>query len=232
MRYFRLIALAALACGLVWSADQLKRAAAGDGVRVTNASASVTLPPVLRPTEPGDDVVVTLPGAPAKVTAVAAPVPAPATIVRRTPPPADPERPVLRRPKRSYPDGFEKDAAEYLHQRLGAMTEAGAKELLGNALSARPAYDDDKAVNGRICAFADPTGHFKQLELDFDQKSGQLRTVFVYPLQMTWLQCRKTFGASVRATPANKGRTFYSYLNRRMDVLVDPNGTVISLGMY
>jgi hypothetical protein len=232
MRYFRLIALAALACGLMWGEDQPKRAADGDGSRLMNASASVALPPVLRPTEPGDDVVVTLPGLPAKVTAVVAPVPIPATIVRRTPPPADPERPILRRPKRTYPAGFENDAAEYLHQGLGVMTEADAKALLGEALNTRPAYDDDKAVNGRICAYADPTGHFKQLELDFDKKSGQLRTVFVYPLQMTWMQCRKTFGANVRATQANKGRTFYSYLNRRMDVLVDPGGKVISLGMY
>ena len=232
MRYFRLIALAALACGLIWGGDQPKRAADGDGSRPTNASASVTLPPVLRPTEPGDDVVVTLPGAPAKVTAASVPASVPATIVRKTPPAADPERPILRRPKRTYPDGFEKDAAEYLHQRLGVMTEADAKELLGEELNSRPAYDDDKAANGRIYAYADPTGHFKQLELDFDRKSGQLRTVFVYPLQMTWMQCRKTFGTNVRATPANKGRTFYSYLNRRMDVLVDPSGKVISLGMY
>ena len=230
MRYFWLIALAALAGGLTWGEDQPKRAADGDGSRQT--SASVTLPPVLRPTEPGDDVVVTLPGPPAKATAVVAPAPAPSTIVRRTPPPADTERPILRRPKRTYPAGFEKDAAAYLHQRLGVMTEADAKELLGEALNSRPAYNDDQAVNGRIYAYADPTGHFKQLELDFDKKSGQLRTVFVYPLQMTWMECRKAFGANVRATPANKGRTFYSYLNRRMDVLVDPSGKVISLGMY
>jgi|ERR1017187_5291072 hypothetical protein len=228
MRYFRLIALAALAAGLIWGEDQLNRAAS----RQTKASASVTVPPVLRPTEPGDDVVVTLPGSPAKVTAVVAPVPPPSTIVRNTPPPADPDRPILRRPKPTYPDGLQKDAAEYLHQRLGVWTVANATEVLGAPLNSRPSYDDDKVVNGRIYAFADPTGHFKHVELDFDKKSGQLRTVFVYPLEMTWLQCRKTFGAKVRATPANKGRIFYSYLNRRMDVLVGPGGKVISLGMY
>jgi hypothetical protein len=232
MRYFRLIALAALVCGLISGDDHSSGAKDGDSSRRTNAGAGVTLPPVLRSTEPADDVVVTLPGTAAKVTAAAVPVPAPATIVRRTPPPADPERPILRRPKRTYPDGFEKDAADYLHQRLGVMTESDAKELLGEALNSRPAYDDGQAVNGRIYAYTDPTGHFKQLELDFDQKSGRLRTVFVYPLQMTWMECRKTFGANVRATPANKGRTFYSYLNRRMDVLVDSSGKVISLGMY
>ena len=29
-----------------------------------------------------------------------------------------------------------------------------------------------------------------------------------------------------------KGRKFYSYVNRRLDVLVDPAGKVISLGLY
>jgi hypothetical protein len=152
--------------------------------------------------------------------------------VRKSPPPADPDRPILKRPKPAYPDGFEKDPAEYLHQKIGAMTESEARNLLGDSLNSRPAYDDDKTVNGRIYAYADPTGRFKQVELDFDKKSGQLRTVFAYPVQLTWVECRKTFGANVRTTTANKGRMFYSYLNRRMDVLVDPEGKVISLGMY
>jgi len=231
MRYSWLVALTALSCGLVLAADGPNRLPDGDGSRLGNAGTSVTLPPVLRTTEPVDDVVVTLPGTPARAAAVA-PAPAPATIVRRTPPPADPERPILRRPKPSYPDGFEKDAAEYLHQQIGALVETGAAQLLGAALNSRPAYDDNNVVNGRIYAYADPTGHSKQLELDFDQKNGQLRTVFLYPLEMTWMECRKTFGTNVRATSANKGRIFYSYLNRRMDVLVDPSGKVISLGMY
>jgi hypothetical protein len=232
---------------LVSGDDHSGGAKDGDGGRLTSAGGSATLPPVLRPTEKSDDVVVTLPGTPARAATVVVTLPGtpatattkvastpavPATVVRKTLPTAAPASPILRRPKPAYPDGFEKDAAEYLQKRLGAMTEANAKALLGAALSSRPAYDDDQVVNGRISAYADPTGHFKQLELDFDQKSGQLRTVFVYPLQMTWTECRKTFGASVRATPANKGRTFYSYLNRRMDVLVDASGKVISLGMY
>ena len=31
---------------------------------------------------------------------------------------------------------------------------------------------------------------------------------------------------------ANDGRTFYSYMNRHLDVLVDPSGKVVSLGLY
>jgi hypothetical protein len=230
MKYVLPIALLALACGLTWADDKPNRAPDGDGNRLTNAGGSITLPPVLRPTEPTDDVVITLPGTPAKPVVAAAPVPA--TIVRKSPPPVDTARPILRRPKPVYPEGFEKDAAVYFHDRLGSLTEADAVALLGEALNSRVAYDDDKTENGRIYSYADPTGRFKQIELDFDKTSGQLRTVFAYPLQMSWVECRKAFGSEVRATPANKGRIFYSYLNRRMDVLVDPTGKVISLGMY
>jgi hypothetical protein len=49
---------------------------------------------------------------------------------------------------------------------------------------------------------------------------------------MTWQECRHEFGVNVRSAEANKGRTFYSYLDRRLDVLVDAAGKVISLGMY
>jgi hypothetical protein len=39
-------------------------------------------------------------------------------------------------------------------------------------------------------------------------------------------------GPTFAPPPANKGRTFYSYQNRRLDVLVAPDGKVISLGLY
>ena len=39
-------------------------------------------------------------------------------------------------------------------------------------------------------------------------------------------------GANVSATEGNKGRVFYSYVNRHLDVLVDHDGKVISLGLY
>jgi hypothetical protein len=34
------------------------------------------------------------------------------------------------------------------------------------------------------------------------------------------------------ATNARKGRSFYSYPERRVDVLVEPSGKVVSLGLY
>jgi hypothetical protein len=167
---------------------------------------------------------------PAAITTVA--TIASTTEVHLAPPARDPDRPVLRRPKREYPPEFERDSAEYLNQQIGIWQQLDAQGLLGDPLSQRSAFADDQTVNGQIVAFEDPTGRYQQLELDFDGETGLLRTLFVYPRAMTWQDCRHNFGANGRSTQANKGRTFYSYLDRRLDVLVDAAGKVISLGMY
>ena len=215
MKRFCLFSMALLAFHTIQGADQ---------------SASPTTPPVLRNAEPGDSVEVMLPGQkPAAATTPAATQSA--TEVRLAAPP-DPDRPVFRRPKREYPPEFERDSADYLNQQIGIWQQVDAQGLLGEPAGQRPAYGDDQTVNGQIIAFSDPSGRYKQFELDFDRETGLLRTLFVYPLDMTWLECQHEFGENVRATQANKGRTFYSYLNRRLDVLVDATGKVISLGMY
>jgi hypothetical protein len=200
-----------------------------DGGGTGDQHAKVTLPPVLRNSEPSDNVVLTLPG-PAPVAAT--PAVLPMTETRLAPPPPDPERPLLRRPKREYPPEFEHESSEFLSQQIGIWQQVDAQGLLGEPLRQRSAYGDDQTVNGQILAFLDPTGRYKELELDFDRETGLLRTLFVYPYSMTWQECRRSFGANAKATQTNKGRTFYSYLDRRLDVLVDGAGKVISLGMY
>jgi hypothetical protein len=156
--------------------------------------------------------------------------------VRRTPaaipkaPPAD-QRSAARR-KNPLPPDFERDSAEFCRQRIGAWTEADARALLGEPRRSRVSFGPDNAENGRILAFADPSGRRHQLELDFDRGSGRLRTVFVYPWDMTWEDCQRLWGTQVLPAKSNKGRTFYSYANRRLDVLVDADGKVVSLGLY
>jgi hypothetical protein len=213
MKRFCLLAMAFLAIQTIQGAD-------GNGQKKE--------PPVLRDAEPSDSVVVTLPGL---KTATGEGAEA-ATEVHLTPPPPDPDRPVFRRAKRAYPPEFDRDSADYLNQQIGIWEQMDAQALLGDPLGQRPSYADDQTVNGQIVSFNDPSGRYKQFELDFDRESGRLRTLFVYPLEMTWTECRTEFGMNVRTTQANKGRTFYSYLDRRLDVLVDAAGKVISLGMY
>ena len=215
MKRFCLFSMVFLAIRTIQGADQ---------------SGSATVPPVLRNSEPSDNVVVTLPGQkPAVAPALAVQS---ATDVRLAPPPPDPDRPVFRRPKREYPPEFERNSADYLNQQIGIWQQVDAQALLGEPEGQRPAYGDDQTVNGQIVAFNDPSGRYKQFELDFDRDTGLLRTLFVYPHDMTWQECRHEFGMNVRSTQANKGRIFYSYLDRHLDVLVDSAGKVISLGMY
>jgi hypothetical protein len=241
MKWSRLICLAALASRLVASGVPADRAAANpDG-----NSGTAKVAPVLRPSEPRDSVQITLPGpapAPEKITlpgptpvtpaAKLAPLPAKtvqdSTLRRPVPPPAAPAVPV----KPSPQPQFGGEVAAYCQKQIGTWKESDARKLLGEPKRHRPAYDEKKAVNGTIYAYPDPTSKYKELELDFDLKSGSLRTVFVYPPRLTWQQCRRLWNGPVAAADAARGRKFYSYTNRRLDVLVDPGGNVISLGWY
>jgi len=217
--------------------------------RMASAASHAALPPVLRDTEPADSFVVRLPGPPPPVV-VSPPLPpppvtAPQAIAKvvvpaapiEPPPPSvsldDPGPPHLQRaPRPVYPPDFERDSAMYCQKLIAQWTLEDASMLLGEAHGTRPAFDDHQKENGSIYAFADPTGHYRQIELDFDAKTGTLRTVFGYPWNLTWQECRRLWGAHVDGAEANKGRKFYSYLNRRLDVLVDQSGKVISLGLY
>jgi hypothetical protein len=125
-----------------------------------------------------------------------------------------------------------REAAASCQKQIGRWKESDARKLLGESKRQRPAYDEKKAVNGTIYAYTDPSNQYKELELDFDLRTGFLRTVFVYPPQLTWQDCRKRWSGPVAAADAAQGRKFYSYTNRRLDVLVDSSGKVISLGWY
>jgi len=225
-------------------------ACAADGPARASATGTVTIPKVLRSDEPVDSRIVTLPGAPKPAPKVLkkfdteavpdipvpeppkpeslpdAPVPAPA-------PRPSPELAKLTTPSRPFlPPDLQKEVAVFCQKLIGQWTEEDAEQLLGKPLRNRPAFDDKKAVNGKIYAFFDPTGRYRELELDFDQASNTLRTVFAYPKALTWLECRRRWNGEVSEANAQQGRTFYSYLNRRLDVLVDAKGKVISLGLY
>lgn len=197
--------------------------AAEDSVTVTGSASQAATPA-------GDTVVLTLPGGPAPTAPASAPdSPAPAPSATPKPPEA---QPAPAPPKPELPEAFKNNASAYLQHGIGVWKKTDAEALLGPPLRSRLVYDENKKVNGQIFAWHDPTGRYRELELDFEAISGNLRTVFFYPNQMTWDDCRKLWGANVNTTHAKNGRTFYSYLNRNLDVLVDSGGKVISLGLY
>ena len=193
-------------------------------------------PPVLAGAEPADNLVVTLPGGPEPPARFELPAPAGPRASARPGPAlsAEPEhRPVLRRaPRPVLPAEFERDSGFFVQKLIGAWTERDAYNLFGDPLRGRDSIDDDRNPDGRIYAYSDPTGRYREIELDFAKDTGLLRTVFVYPWKMSWAECRRNWSGKVQSSDANKGRIFYSYVDRRLDVLVDASGNVISLGLY
>jgi len=189
------------------------------------------LPPVLRNSEKEDSLLVVLPGGTAAPAEEPAPLAA-APARPEAPPTEDAERPLLRRAVPAYPAEFGIESALFCQKHIGAWALDDAAGLLGEPKGHRVSLDDDGVENGDIFAFSDASSRYRELELDFDRESGALRTVFAYPWKMSWQECRKLWGVRVSATDADKGRTFYSYLDRRLDVLVDPTGKVISFGLY
>ncbi|HLK67201.1 MAG TPA: hypothetical protein VKU19_27390 [Bryobacteraceae bacterium] len=144
-----------------------------------------------------------------------------------------PEIPALpAHPRLVFPAGLAQESAVFCQREIGHWTLPEAHAVLGEPVRQRAALDDNGLENGRIYAFKDPTSRYREVELDFDKDTGILRTVFVYPWNLTWQDCRKLWGTNVSATGGNKGRVFYSYVNRHLDVLVDHDGKVISLGLY
>lgn len=198
----------------------------GSGGSDPDAPGSSTLPPVLRNREPEANVIVRLPGPAPTPLAVATTA---AIAGSAQPTPDDPPRPLLRH---IYPPLFEQDSAAFCQGLIGQWTQQDARFVLGEPIRRRSAFDDDGVRNGTILAFSDPTNRYKELELDFSDTDGTLRTVFVYPFHLTWQEARQKWGAQVNGTDANNGRRFYSYLDRRLDVLVDRAGRVISFGLY
>jgi hypothetical protein len=243
MKWFRVVCLAAVAVLLVGSMAAADRAAANPEA----GGSTLKSPPVLRTTEPVDSGQITLPGPPPVTPPVPPAVtkpPAVAPAANLAPSPRKlVENAVVRQPvpppvvaaAPSKPSPLleaGREVAAYCQKQIGHWKESDARKLLGEPKRHRPAYDEKNAVNGTIYAFTDPTSKYKELELDFDSQSGALRTVFVYPPRLTWLECRRLWNGPVDAADAAKGRKFYSYTNRRLDVLVDPAGKVISLGWY
>ena len=132
----------------------------------------------------------------------------------------------------SLPADLQSESGVFCQKRIGVWTEAKFRELFGSPYRQRPALDEAKTEIGHIYAFSDPSHRYREFELDFDNATGLLRAVYVYPWKMTWQECQRRWGTAVSAAETSQGRKFYSYADRHLDVLVDPNGAVINLGLY
>ena len=164
------------------------------------------------------------------------PKPAPVTVAATTPGGTSPAAPAPAvkpsAPGPALPPEVAQEVAFFCQKQIGHWSEGDARKLLGQPVRTRSALDEKKRPDGKILAFHDPSGRYREIELDFESVSGALRSVFVYPNRLTWQEVRRRYQGEVSSADAPQGRKFYSYTNRRLDVLVDAQGKVISLGLY
>src|SRR3954451_8495052 len=150
--------------------------------RLLTGGGGAPRPPVLRGGEASDNLVLTLPGPVATPRpSINPPAPQPAEPGDQLDDPAD-HRPLLRRaPKPVLPAEFERDSAIFTQKLIGLWSEPDAYNLFGEPLRQRVLLDETDNESGRIYAFSDPTGRYRELELDFAKDTGLLRTVIAYP---------------------------------------------------
>jgi hypothetical protein len=133
------------------------------------------------------------------------------------------------------PEGMRKGSLEFLINRMGLWQLDDAHQLMGEPMRERAALvAGAQKADGVIYAFPDPTGAAKEFELNFANSNGILRAVYAYPppgvahlkdVQQLW-------GRKYRVAKNPNGTRFYNYSDRRINVLVDKDDSVISIGVY
>jgi hypothetical protein len=175
-----------------------------------NRSGAAAGSPVLRSYEPAENGVFRLPGPPAPAAPIERkilPVPPAASAL---PPPSKPllvsvpPKPVAAPVKPELPAEVIQEVGFYCQKHVGQWKAADARKLLGVPLRSRAAADENQAANGRIYAFRDPIGRYRELELDFDGKTGT-RKVFAYPPKMSWQEAHRRWAGEVNSADAPQG---------------------------
>jgi hypothetical protein len=132
-------------------------------------------------------------------------------------------------PSSAIPEEMKKSSLIYLEGKLGTWTLGDATKELGQSISYRPGPTDPTLD---IFGFDDPTRQFRKIELLFPKKTLKLTNIFAYPMQLTWDECKRTWGDKVSTIKYPDGSKLYGYRDRRLSVLVDKHGDVTSLGVY
>lgn len=120
----------------------------------------------------------------------------------------------------------------FLQKRIMVWTAMEVAAVAGAPTSRRNAYDREKNISGEILAYSDPSNANEKIECRFDGVTKKLQNLYLYPRNMTWEDCRRTWGENVVISERAGGNRFYEYQDRRLMVLVDKSGRVLNLTVY
>ncbi len=136
-------------------------------------------------------------------------------------------------PARSIPEEMKTvPSGKYLEDQLQRWTFADAQRVLGSPVRQRQSYGKDNAVNGDIYAYPDPTGRYREFELDFDVTTKKLMTLYLYPWSMNWEQCKQAWGENADLENRSDGTQMHFYKDRRLLVSTEKDGRVINFAVY
>jgi hypothetical protein len=124
-----------------------------------------------------------------------------------------------------------KGSMVYLEQQMGAWKLDDAKAILGEPTRQRDALNGQN-VDGIIYAFPDPTNALRELELNFGNKTGRLRAVYGFPYALKLAAAQALWGRDYQVVKNPNGTKSYAYRHRRIVILTDKDGTIISYGVY
>lgn len=134
-------------------------------------------------------------------------------------------------PSKAFAEMLQSGLAEFLDDRLLKWMDNDASSTMGEPLSHRYGYDNAHNVTQDIFSYSDPTLQMQKVELGFDVKTRRLTNIYLYPLRMTWDECKNLYGTRYRVQYL-EGRKFYLYKDRRLNVQVDKHNNVFSMGLY
>src|ERR1041385_6337335 len=131
----------------------------------------------------------------------------------------------------SVPEEMRKGSFAFLERQMGAWRIEDAKGVLGDPVRERDALTGT-TVDGVIYAFPDPTGSMREFELNFAKATGRLRAVYAYPNKATLQDAQALWGRKYKEVKNPNGTHSYLYRDRRLMLITDRNGGIISLGVY
>jgi hypothetical protein len=134
----------------------------------------------------------------------------------------------------AIPDEMRQGAFAFLEKKMGTWKLDDARHSLGEPIRQRDSFNGKK-VDGVVYAFPDRTGAAAEFELDFANSTGVLRRVFAHPgavHPMRLVEAQSVWGQNYKETKNANGTRTYIYRNRRLLLITDKDGAVITIGVY
>jgi Trypsin-like peptidase domain len=135
----------------------------------------------------------------------------------------------------AIPEEMRRGSLDFLINRMGIWHLDDARQLMGEPVRERAfLVAGSRKAEGVIYAFPDPTGVVREFELHFPYSTGILSDVWAYPKAgvVHLKDFEQLWGRKYRVTKNPNGSHFYAYADRRINILVDKDGNVVSVSSY